>query len=104
VFQTDGQKDGFHWPGMSYVNSGMGMKFGPVKEAIKRLLVFLAQSPPKWFPPVPFRFQDMAIRQKCAAQFFLPSGGCGAIKTLCPPKLSQIIHHMMSFQEKSKSR
>jgi hypothetical protein len=56
VLQADGEKDGFHGPGMSHVNSGAGMHFGPVKEAIKRLLVFFAQSPPKWFPPFPFGF------------------------------------------------
>ena len=28
VFQTDGQKNGFHWPGMSHVNSGTGVQFG----------------------------------------------------------------------------
>jgi hypothetical protein len=50
VFQADGQKDGFHRPGPSNVNPGTGMKFGPVKEAIERFLVFFAQSPPKWFP------------------------------------------------------
>ena len=72
VFQNDREVDGFHWLGTGRVNSGMGMKFGPVKEAIKRLLVFLAQSPSKWFPPVPFGFQNMAVRQKCVAHFPLP--------------------------------
>jgi hypothetical protein len=28
VLQTDGQKDGFHRPGMSHVNSGTGVQFG----------------------------------------------------------------------------
>ena len=47
------------------------MKFGPVKEAIKCLLVFLAQSRSKWPPPVLFGFQTMTVRQKCAAHFSL---------------------------------
>ncbi len=34
VFQADGQKDGFHRPGMSHVNSGTGLKFGPAKVAL----------------------------------------------------------------------
>jgi hypothetical protein len=34
------------------------MEFGPVKEAIKRSLVFFAESPPKWFPPFMFGFQN----------------------------------------------
>jgi hypothetical protein len=42
VFQTNRQGDGFHWPGMSHVNSGTGVHFSPVKKAIKRPLVFFA--------------------------------------------------------------
>jgi hypothetical protein len=33
---------------MGDVDSGAGVHFGPVKEAVKRLLVFFAQSQPKW--------------------------------------------------------
>jgi hypothetical protein len=54
VFRADGQKDSFYRPGTLHVNSGASMHFGPVKEAIKRLLVFLAQSPPEWPQPFPF--------------------------------------------------
>jgi hypothetical protein len=52
---------------MSYVNCGMGMKFGPVEKAIEGLLVFFAQNPPKGFPPFPFGFQNMAEGQNCSA-------------------------------------
>ena len=41
-----GHADGFHRPGIGHINSGAGMHFGPVKEAVKCLLAFLAQSPP----------------------------------------------------------
>jgi hypothetical protein len=72
LFQADGQKDGFHWLGMSHVTPGAGMHFGPVKKAIKGLLAFFAQSPPKWFQPFPFGFQNMTIRHNCSAHFPLP--------------------------------
>ena len=58
VFQADGQEDGFHWPGMGHADSGAGVHFGPVKEAIERLLVFFAQSPPKGFQSFPFGFHN----------------------------------------------
>jgi len=45
VFQADGHKDGFHWPGTSHVNSCMGVKFGPVKEPIKDFLILLILNP-----------------------------------------------------------
>jgi hypothetical protein len=64
-FQADGQKDGFHGPGMRHVNPGACRQFSPGKEAVKCLLVFFAQSPPKWFPPFPFRFKNMTIGQNC---------------------------------------
>jgi hypothetical protein len=38
------------------------MHFGPVKRAVKRFLIFLAQSPPKWLQPFPFRFHAMDPR------------------------------------------
>jgi hypothetical protein len=69
MFQAYGQKDGFHGRGTSHVNSGTGMEFRPVKKAIKRLLGLFAQSPPKWFPPFTFGFQNMTKRQNCAAHF-----------------------------------
>jgi hypothetical protein len=50
MFQADGQKDGSHWPGMSHVNAGTGMKFSPIKKAIKRLLVFFIQAFAKLLP------------------------------------------------------
>jgi len=50
MFQADGHKDSFHWPGMSHINSGMGVEFGPVKEAIKHFLILLIQSPTKFLP------------------------------------------------------
>ena len=59
LFQADGQEDGFHWAGIGHVDSGTGMHFGPVKEAVKRLLVFLAQAPPEW---------------KCLVQFWKKQG------------------------------
>jgi hypothetical protein len=72
VFQTDGQKDGFHWPGTSHVNSSMGMEFGPVEKAIEGLLVFFAQSPSKGFPPFPFGFQNMPEGDNCSAHISPP--------------------------------
>jgi hypothetical protein len=69
VFQADGQKNGFHGPGTSHVHSGTGMKFSPVKKTVKCLLVFFAQSTPKWFPPFPFGFQNMTERHNCPAHF-----------------------------------
>jgi hypothetical protein len=66
------------------VNTGAGANFGPVKKAIKHLLVFFAQTLPKWFPPIAFGFQNMTIRQKCAAHF--PSQGVwGQSSGWCPP-------------------
>ena len=41
VFQADGKKNRFHWPGMGLVNGGRFMEFGPVEKAAKCLVVFL---------------------------------------------------------------
>jgi len=49
LFQADGQKNGFHRSGIGHVDSGAVVHFGPVKEAVECLLVFLAKGPPKWF-------------------------------------------------------
>jgi hypothetical protein len=43
---------------MGHINSGTGMEFSPVEKAIKGLLVFFAQSPPKPFPPFTLGFQN----------------------------------------------
>jgi hypothetical protein len=45
------------------------MHFGPVKKAVKGFLVPFAKSPPEWFQPFPFGFQDMAKRHNCPAHF-----------------------------------
>ena len=58
MFQTDGEEDCFQWPGMRHINPGTGMHFGPVEKAIKRLLVFFAQTLAKPVPPSMFLFQD----------------------------------------------
>jgi hypothetical protein len=42
----------------------MGMKFGPIKKPIKCVLVFFAQSPPKWFSPFTLGFQNMTLVEK----------------------------------------
>ncbi len=60
VFQANGQEDGFHGPWIGHVDSGAGVHFGTVERAGECLLVFLAQSPPKWLQPFPLRFHDMA--------------------------------------------
>jgi hypothetical protein len=67
MFQTDGQKDGFQWPGMGHVNSGLVVEFGPVEKAIEDLLVFFAQSPPKG------RCGLRGSRQRCGRQVSAPS-------------------------------
>jgi hypothetical protein len=72
VFQTDGQEDGFHWPRMGHVNPGTGVHFGPVKKAIKCLLVFFAQGPPEWLQSFTLGFQNVAKRHKCPTHFPLP--------------------------------
>lgn len=56
LFQANGHENGFHWPGTSHVNPGSRMEFGSVEKAVKGLLVFLAQTLPKWFPPFTFGF------------------------------------------------
>ena len=73
VFQADGNQDGVHWPGIGHVDSGAGVHFGPVEEAIERLLIFFAQSSSKRFQPFTFGFHNMAIRHNCPAHF--PSPG-----------------------------
>jgi hypothetical protein len=45
VFQADGNQDGVPWPGTGHVDSGAGVHFGPVKEAVEGLLVFFARGP-----------------------------------------------------------
>jgi hypothetical protein len=80
----------------------MGMKFGPVKEAIKHLLVFFAQSPPKWFQPFPFRFPDMTIR--LTVQPIFPPKQLGGNHQGSPPQVLWNNHgtyHKMSCQEGS---
>jgi len=72
VFQEDGQEDGVHRPGTGHVNPGAGMHFGPVKKTVKRLLVFLAQSPPESPKLLPFPFHNLAKSQNRPSHFPLP--------------------------------
>ncbi len=67
VFQADGKEDCFHGKGMGLVHCGMGVKLCPVEEAVKRLLVFLAQGPAETFPGFLFPFQNVTVRQDSAA-------------------------------------
>jgi hypothetical protein len=71
VFQKHGRKDGFRRPGAGYADSGTSMEFGPVEEAIKRLLIFFAQGPPKGLPPLAFRFPDKTEGHNCST--YIPS-------------------------------
>jgi hypothetical protein len=43
VFQADREQNGFQWIWVRLVNAGSSMEFGPVEEAVKDLLAFLAQ-------------------------------------------------------------
>ncbi len=52
VFQDDGEEDRFHGPGMGHVNGGVCVAFGPVEEAVKGFLVFLAQALAKISPKI----------------------------------------------------
>jgi hypothetical protein len=67
VFETDGQENGFQGQWMRHVDCGRGVEFGPVKKAVKRFLVFFAQTFAELFPPSPLRFQNMTERHNGSA-------------------------------------
>ncbi len=72
MFQEDGDEDSFHGPGVAHVDSGVGVEFGPVEEAVKGLLVLFAQMFAESFPVSPLLFQNKTVRHYCPAHIFLP--------------------------------
>jgi hypothetical protein len=71
VFQDDGKENGFQWVGMSHVNRGGGMEFGPVEQAIKGRPVLFAQALAKLLPPPVLLFQNITEGHNRSAHGFL---------------------------------